>query len=113
MSRDVSPEVCGWCGVEMPCGCDDDVGGFDDVDGGEDHETERALNRGTSACDGSCAPMCDWCLVSHSCPDDCGGGDGCPYRALAERDTVPREPGCQCQWEVGDSPCQVHGEDEQ
>lgn len=22
-----------------------------------------------------------------------------------------REPGCQCQWEVGDSPCPVHGEE--
>lgn len=66
--------------------CDDDVGGFDDMGGDEDHETERALNRGTSSCDGSCAPMCDWCLVSHSCPDDCGGGDGCPYRAAGQKE---------------------------
>lgn len=28
-------------------------------------------------------------------------------------DTTPRQPGCQCQWEIGDSPCQVHGEDEE
>lgn len=27
-------------------------------------------------------------------------------------DTVPRPDGCQCQWEAGDSPCRVHGEDE-
>lgn len=27
-------------------------------------------------------------------------------------DTVPREPGCQCQWEAGDSPCPVHGDDD-
>ena len=25
---------------------------------------------------------------------------------------TPRPPGCQCQWEAGDSPCRVHGEDE-
>ncbi len=24
----------------------------------------------------------------------------------------PREPGCQCQWEIGDSPCPVHGDEE-
>ncbi|MEY4548963.1 MAG: hypothetical protein RL685_5158 [Pseudomonadota bacterium] len=24
-----------------------------------------------------------------------------------------REPGCQCHWEVGDSPCSVHGADEE
>lgn len=28
--------------------------------------------------------------------------------ATNESDTVPREPGCQCQWEAGDSPCPVH-----
>jgi hypothetical protein len=27
-------------------------------------------------------------------------------------DVVPRAPGCQCQWEEGDSPCVVHGENE-
>lgn len=27
-------------------------------------------------------------------------------------DHEPRQPGCQCQWEVGDSPCPVHGLDE-
>ena len=24
-----------------------------------------------------------------------------------------REPGCACHWEEGDSPCPVHGEDEE
>lgn len=28
-------------------------------------------------------------------------------------DKVKREPGCQCHWEVGDSPCRVHGENEE
>jgi hypothetical protein len=28
-------------------------------------------------------------------------------------DTEPRPPGCQCQWEAGDSLCPVHGEDEE
>lgn len=27
-------------------------------------------------------------------------------------ENTPRPPGCQCQWEAGDSPCRVHGEDE-
>lgn len=31
-------------------------------------------------------------------------------RALLD-DMEPREPGCQCQWEVGDSPCRVHVEE--
>lgn len=26
--------------------------------------------------------------------------------------TVPRAPGCRCQWEEGDSPCPVHGDEE-
>lgn len=29
-----------------------------------------------------------------------------------EHDTEPRAPGCLCDWEIGDSPCPVHGEDE-
>lgn len=33
--------------------------------------------------------------------------------APTESDTVPREPGCQCQWEAGDSPCPVHGDCEE
>ncbi len=40
----------------------------------------------------------------------------CPM-ATPERgtggDTEPREPGCKCHWEAGDSPCPVHGEDEE
>lgn len=28
-------------------------------------------------------------------------------------DTTRRTPGCQCQWEEGDSPCRVHGESEE
>ena len=36
---------------------------------------------GTSQCDGLCLPQCDWCLVSHSCPEDCLGGS-CPYESL-------------------------------
>ena len=31
----------------------------------------------------------------------------------ADSDTVPRVSGCKCQWEQGDSPCPVHGEDEE
>lgn len=89
MSRDVSPEVCGWCGVEMPCGCDDDVGGVDDMDGDEPADSEK--------CTGECGP--------HPC-------ESCFAALQAERDAVPREPGCQCQIEAGDSPCQVHGEEE-
>jgi hypothetical protein len=27
-------------------------------------------------------------------------------------DTEKRVPGCLCQWEAGDSPCPVHGEEE-
>lgn len=33
--------------------------------------------------------------------------------SVEESDTVPRPAGCQCQWEAGDSPCRVHGEDEE
>lgn len=34
-----------------------------------------------------------------------GPGSGAP-------DKQPREPGCQCHQEIGDSPCRVHGEEE-
>lgn len=27
-------------------------------------------------------------------------------------DTVPRQPGCTCHWEEGDSPCPVHPSDD-
>lgn len=39
-----------------------------------DDEDDRDDLRGTSQCDGTCEPQCDWCLVSHSCPEDCAGG---------------------------------------
>lgn len=28
---------------------------------------------------------------------------------VVDDDLQPREPGCECQWEVGDAPCPVHG----
>lgn len=31
-------------------------------------------------------------------------------RRKAFEEKVPRNPGCLCQWEEGDSPCPVHGE---
>lgn len=46
-------------------------------------DEERRAAHGTSLCDGGCDPMCDWCLVAHACPDQCGGGDSCPYVGLA------------------------------
>lgn len=30
-----------------------------------------------------------------------------------DTDTAPREPGCECHWEVGDSPCPVHGDSDE
>jgi len=47
-----------------------------------DDDNEQWLTVGTSECYGNCDPMCDWCLVSHECPTQCGGGDACPYVAL-------------------------------
>lgn len=47
-------------------------------------EDERATLRGTSQCDGLCDPQCDWCLVSHHCPNECAGGP-CPYDLLDAR----------------------------
>lgn len=46
-----------------------------------EYEDERRAARGTSQCDGLCDPRCDWCLVAHSCPDECAGGQ-CPYESL-------------------------------
>lgn len=46
-----------------------------------EYEDECVAARGTSQCDGLCLPQCNWCLVSHSCPDDCLGGP-CPYESL-------------------------------
>lgn len=31
---------------------------------------------------------------------------------MIDEDKVKREVGCKCQWEIGDSPCPVHGDDE-
>ena len=36
-----------------------------------------------------------------------------PPAANSGEDMVVVPKGCQCQWEVGDSPCRVHGEDEE
>lgn len=49
-----------------------------------EYEDERAALRGTSQCDNTCDPQCEWCLVAHSCPDECMGGP-CPYGALDSR----------------------------
>lgn len=32
-------------------------------------------------------------------------------RPFMDDDTKPREPGCECHWEEGDSPCPVHGDE--
>lgn len=66
---------------------------------------------------GRCDDMARWHYVVHTEP---GKGLRCihrgatwePVEAKAEPDTKPREPGCKCQWEEGDSPCPVHGEAE-
>ena len=58
---------------EHPCQCEDDP---------NDSGIFSPPKLGTSECPGTCDPMCDWCLVSHECPDACGGGDGCPYNGL-------------------------------
>jgi hypothetical protein len=34
------------------------------------------------------------------------------HRVDRDNDHEPRPPGCQCTWEAGDSPCPVHGLDE-
>lgn len=50
-----------------------------------------------------------WAEYNASQARNLAGLDGLP--APEESDTVPREPGCQCQLEAGDSPCRVHGDD--
>ena len=71
----------------------DDEDSYDEDDWRE-HEDEKRANRGTSQCDQLCDPTCNWCLVGHDCPDQCGGGDDCPYEVLAreeaQRAGVPR-----------------------
>jgi hypothetical protein len=50
-----------------------------------DFDDDRESRRGTSECDGTCVPQCDWCLVSHSCPTDCTDqGLECPYEGMRE-----------------------------
>jgi hypothetical protein len=79
---------------------DDASGEYNDVDDDyhdpsddefNEYEDERAALRGTSQCDGTCDPQCDWCLVSHDCPDAHGDGP-CPYDSLdAEHDAIRKE----------------------
>lgn len=49
----------------------EDYADFFEID--EDEDT-----RGTSQCNGTCDPICDWCLIAHDCPNACKGGI-CPY----------------------------------
>lgn len=75
--NDCDDNDCPHCGTpeaERPCHCDRDHAMTD--------QDERDELRGTSACDGICDPMCDWCLAAHECPTACGGGDACPYVGL-------------------------------
>jgi hypothetical protein len=65
---------------------DDILDDYDGIDEGSDddrneYEDERAAKRGTSECDNTCDPQCNWCLVAHACPEDCAGGP-CPYESL-------------------------------
>lgn len=63
--------------------CDPSDDESDDIDGPGSFEDERAALRGTSQCDGTCDPQCDWCLVAHDCPDAHSDGP-CPYDELAK-----------------------------
>lgn len=85
---DPADELDYYCAAcdQRPCACEDDLDESLDDDCDWEREDERLAARGTSECDGTCAPLCDWCLAAHACPDDCGGGDACPYTALHERD---------------------------
>lgn len=38
---------------------------------------------------------------------------GEPLSTTSDDVVTSREPGCPCQWEEGDSPCPVHGEDDE
>lgn len=52
-------------------------------------------------------------VVKHDpCPKCAAGAAQAMEEAAKDEDTKPREPGCQCHLEEGDSPCRVHGEDE-
>ncbi len=92
---------------------DDDLDNtYIDGDRHDSPEDDRAL-RGTSQCDSTCDPQCQWCLVAHDCDDICQAGH-CPYDALEaeSKECEAREVQCLCQWEAGDSPCPLHGEEE-
>lgn len=52
---------------------------FEDDDDGD-------LRRGGSDCEGMCVPTCKWCVVGHVCPDQCGGGEECPYDQLIKEE---------------------------
>lgn len=84
---------CSDCGGRV-CACDDDSWSDEDTDGYRERraeiDDERRANRGTSQCDQLCDPTCDWCLVGHDCPDQCGGGDDCPYGALEREEARPK-----------------------
>ena len=91
--------VCHWHGSIDCDGCpdcreydeDDDYTDEDDYrERRAELDDERRANRGTSQCDQLCDPTCDWCLVGHDCPDQCGGGDECPYEALAREEARPK-----------------------
>ena len=68
---------------------------------------------------------CMICGPENDCECDDGPPDSDDITALlvrADNSTVrvtfsanttePREIGCECQWEAGDSPCPLHGEEE-
>lgn len=75
-----APECVGDCDVED---CDGDC--EEEPDDGDTYDDEPYPVVGTSTCPGLCDPQCDWCLVGHECPEQCGGGDECPYVALAKK----------------------------
>lgn len=60
---------------------DDDDYGLTEADLLDEYDDEREAKRGTSECDNTCDPQCNWCLVAHACPDECAGGV-CPYESL-------------------------------
>lgn len=67
---------CIVCGPHNDCECedgpvstdydDDDDDCDDEPDSVDEHEDERLANIGTSQCDGTCQPQCEWCLGAHT-----------------------------------------------
>lgn len=83
---------CIVCGPHNDCECEDGPMSTDYEDDCDDepdsvneYEDERQANAGTSQCDGTCQPQCNWCLVSHRCPEECAGGL-CPYESMTTKD---------------------------